>query len=104
MTNFERTYLLSKPTQIAISYQDGNRQSEVNDVSTVFQKQRQELAMQMQYRELDRIVNEFERELQLLKALRKEMEQYKVNFSMSVEDEATKKIQEVMSGLDRMFK
>ena len=35
---------------------------------------------------------------------RMEMEKYKVDFSLSVEDEATKKIQEVISGIDKMFK
>lgn len=33
-----------------------------------------------------------------------EMEKYKIDFSIKVEDEATKKINEVMSGIDKMFK
>ena len=33
-----------------------------------------------------------------------EMDKYTVDFSLSVEDEATKKIQEVISGIDKMFK
>ena len=47
---------------------------------------------------------ELEREIQAVKALRMEMEKYKVDFSLTVEDEATKKIQEVISGIDKMFK
>ena len=49
-------------------------------------------------------VMELEREIQAIKALRMEMEKYKVDFSLTVEDEATKKIQEVISGIDKMFK
>ena len=60
--------------------------------------------MQMQYRELERLAMELEKEIQAVKALRMEMEKYKVDFSITVEDEATKKIQEVISGIDKMFK
>lgn len=58
----------------------------------------------MEYRELDRLSMELEREIQAVKALRMEMEKYKVDFSLSVEDETTKKIQEVLSGIERQFK
>ena len=60
--------------------------------------------MQMQYRELDRLATELEKQIQAVKALRMEMEKYKVDFNLSVEDEATKKLQEVIDGIDRMFK
>ena len=62
------------------------------------------MAMQLEYRELDCLAMELEKEIQAVKALRMEMEKYKVDFSITVEDEATKKIQEVISGIDKMFK
>ena len=80
------------------------REGGVVDLSNAFNKQREEMAMQLQYRELDRLSMELEKEIQAVKALRMEMEKYKVDFSLSVEDEATKKIQEVISGIDKMFK
>lgn len=105
MTNFERTYLMHRPSKIAISYADGSdRKSGVYDLTDAFNKQREEMAMQLEYRELDRLAMELEKEIQAVKALRMEMEKYKVDFSITVEDEATKKIQEVISGIDKMFK
>lgn len=105
MTHFERTYIMSRPSKIAISFADGSKgESGVYDLTDAFQKQREEMAMQLQYRELDRLSMELEKEIQAVKALRMEMEKYKVDFSLSVEDEATKKIQEVISGIDKMFK
>ena len=62
------------------------------------------MEMQLEYRELDRLVMELEREIKEVKALRMEMEKYKIDFSIKVEDEASKKIKEVMSGIDKMFK
>ena len=105
MTHFERTYLLHRPSKISVSYADGSdRKGEVLDLSSAFQKQREEMAMQLEYRELDRLAMELEKEIQAVKALRMEMEKYKVDFSLSVEDEATKKIQEVINGIDKMLK
>ena len=105
MTHFERTYIMHRPSKIAISYEDGsNRQGGVIDLTDTFNKQREEMAMQLQYRELDRLSMELEKEIQAVKALRMEMEKYKVDFRLSVEDEATKKIQEVINGIDKMFK
>lgn len=105
MTHFERTYIMHRPSKIAISYDDGsNRESRVFDLADTFQKQREEFAMQMQYRELERLAMELEKEIQAVKALRMEMEKYKVDFSITVEDEAKNKIQEVISGIDKMFK
>ena len=49
MTHFERTYIMHRPSKIAISYDDGsNRESRVFDLADTFQKQREEFAMQMQ--------------------------------------------------------
>lgn len=105
MTHFERTYIMHRPSKIAISYGDGSdKKSGVYDLTDSFNKQREEFAMQMEYRELDRLAMELEKEIQAVKALRMEMEKYKVDFSITVEDEATKKIQEVVSGIDKMFK
>ncbi len=105
MTHFERTYLMHRPSKLAISYADGSdNKSGVYDLTDAFNKHHQEIAMQLEYRELDRLVMELEREIQAVKELRMEMEKYKVDFSITVEDEATKKIQEVISGIDKMFK
>lgn len=105
MTHFERTYLMHRPSKLAISFEDGsNNKSGVYDLTDAFNKQREEMAMLMEYRELDRLSMELEKEIQAVKALRMEMEKYKVDFSLTVQDEATKKIQEVISGIDKMFK
>ena len=75
MTHFERTYLLHRPSKIAISYADGSdKKSGVYDLTDAFNKQREEMAMQLEYRELDRLAMELEKEIQAVKALRMEME------------------------------
>lgn len=106
MTQFERTYLLSRPRYLAVSYNDGSGRADevINMSDNPFNRSHNELAMQMQYRELDRLSLELEKQIQAVKALRTEMEKYKVDFSLSVEDEATKKIQEVIKGIDKMLK
>ena len=106
MTNFERTYILNKHrSKIAVERENQNsKKSDVIDLTDVFQKQREEFAMQMQYRELDRVVMELEKEIQAIRVLRMEMEKYKVDFELRIEDEATKKIQEVVNDIDKMFK
>ena len=105
MTSCESTYLMNTPPQIVISYNDGsNRESGIYDITDNYHKQTGQVAMQMQYRELDRLATELEKQIQAVKALRMEMEKYKVDFNLSVEDEATKKLQEVIDGIDRMFK
>lgn len=60
--------------------------------------------MQIEYRELDRLVMGLEKEIQALRNLRMEMEKYKIDFILKVEDEAIKKIQEVVNNIDKMFK
>ena len=102
MTNFERTYLLNRPSNIVITYSDGTKKQ--NEVAEAYQKQKQDFYMQLQYRELDRLSAELEKEIQAMKALRLEMEKYKIDFNLKVEDEATKKIQEVVNKIDTMFK
>ena len=102
MTNFERTYLINRPSNIVITYSDGTKKQ--NEVVDAYQKQKQDFYMQLQYRELDRLSAELEKEIQAMKALRMEMEKYKVDFNLKVEDEATKKIQEVVNRIDTMFK
>ena len=106
MTHFERTYILNRHrSNIAIQSENNtNKKDDVIDLTHIFQKQKEEMAMQMEYRELDRIAMELEKELQAIKALRMEMEKYKIDFELTVEDEATKKIQEVVNGIDKMFK
>lgn len=105
MTHFERTYMLGREPKIAISYADGkHRNRDANDIVRAFNKQKQEMEMQLEYRELDRLSMEFEKQIKEVKALRMEMERYKIDFSIKVEDEATKKIKEVMNGIDKMLK
>ena len=51
MTHFERTYLLHRPSKIAISYADGSdNKSGVYDLTDAFNKHHQEMAMQYQDR------------------------------------------------------
>lgn len=57
----------------------------------------------MNYRELDRLTAELERELNLVKTIRTELEKYKVEFNLQIENEATKKIQEVVNSINKMF-
>ena len=104
MTHFERTYLLNRPHKIAVSYNDGsNRPGGVIDLTGGLNDSRRELALQMEYRELDRQSMELEKEIQAVKALRMELEKFKVEFGLTVEDEATKKIQGVMNEIEKMF-
>lgn len=102
MTHFEQTYLRNRPSSIFISH--NSKESDTYDLTSTIQKQRQDIEMQLQYRELDRLSLELEKEIKAAKALRIEMEKYKVNFNLTVEDEATKKIQEVIDSIDKMFK
>jgi len=105
MTHFERTYLLNRPPKIAISFANGeNKQSDEYLAMQKLQECRQELNMQLEYRELDRLAMELEKELQACKAIRMELEKFKMEFSVSVEDEATKKVQEVIKNIDTMLK
>lgn len=104
MTHFERTYLMNLPHKIAISYADGSgRPDGVIDLTGGLNDSRRELALQMEYRELDRQSMELEKEIQAVKALRMELEKFKVEFGLTVEDEATKKIQGVMNEIEKMF-
>ena len=105
MTNFERNYLLNKQPKIAIGNRNKlNEERKCNDITTYFQKQRDEYKTQMQYRKLDILATELEKEIQAIKALRMEMEKYKIDFTIDIEDEATKKIQEVIEGINKIFK
>ena len=104
MTHFERTYLLNRPRKIAVSYNDGsNRPGGVIDLTGGLNDSRRELALHMEYRELDRQSMELEKEIPAVKALRMELEKFKVEFGLTVEDEATKKIQGVMNEIEKMF-
>lgn len=103
MTQFEKTYLMHKKPLIAVSNSNEQIGSTENIMHSLLNT-REEFAMQLQYRELDRLSMELEKELQAVKILRAELEKFKMDFSVSVTDEATKKIQEVVSGINRMFK
>ena len=64
MTHFERTYLMHRPSKLAISYADGSdKKSGVYDLTDAFNKHHQEIAMQLEYRELDRLAMELEKEI-----------------------------------------
>ena len=105
MTHFERTYLNNRQHKIAISFDyDNKEQSEEYYAMQQLQQSRQELKMQLQYRELDRLAMQLEKELKACQALRMELKKLKIDFNISIEDEATKKIQEVIKGIDKMFK
>lgn len=105
MTHFESTYLSSRPHRLAISFSDGNNeQSKEYQAMQQIEKGRQELKMQLEYRELDRLAMQLEKELKACQALRMELEKLKIDFSITVENEATKKIQEVVKSIDKILK
>ena len=65
MTHFERTYLMHRPSKLAISYADGSdKKSGVYDLTDAFNKHHQEIAMQLEYSEVDRLALDLEREKQ----------------------------------------
>lgn len=105
MTNFERNYLINQQPKIDVSFADVNKeQSKEYYAMQRLQQSRQQIKMQLEYRELDRLAMELEKELQACKAIRMELEKFKMEFSVSVEDEATKKVQEVIKNIDTMLK
>ena len=97
MTHFERDYLLNQQRPIIQSLN-----KEV-DLTNALAANREKFALQMNYRELDRLTAELERELNLVKTIRTELEKYKVEFNLQIQDEATKKIQEVVNSINKMF-
>ena len=105
MVHFERTYLLNRPPKIAISYDNANKEhSKEHNAMQQLQQNRQEIDMQLAYRQIDQLAMELQKELQAVRTLRMELEKYKMEFSVSVADEATKKIQEVIKNIDAMLK
>lgn len=103
MTHFEKTYLLfNRQHNIAIA--DSNKEHSKEYYVKQMQQKEQQFRMQLEYRELDRLSMELEKELKAVKALRVELEKFKMDFSVSVQDEATKKIQEVLKNIDKLFK
>lgn len=102
MTNFERTYLMTRQPKIAITYaNDADNNKQDSGFAKAYHKFKEETLMRLEYRELDRLAMELEKEIKAVKALRIEMEKYKADVNIQVEAEATKKIEEV---LDNMFK
>ena len=101
MRNFERAYLMHRTSNLALMNTINNSGS--YSIADSFNNQKKEIAMLLEYRELDRLVMELEKELQAVRTLRAEMEKYKIDFNMKVEDEATNKIQEVINRIDKMF-
>ena len=104
MTNFERTFLSQSDTSWIREQFKRTEQPQkdgVIDLTPMINKHHDRIAMQLNYRELDRLAAEFEKELKAVKALRAELEKYKAQIGIEIEDEATEKIQEV---LNKMFK
>lgn len=105
MTHFEQTYLMNKPRAIAIvSKNNADGESGNKNVFNLLEQSRADMRMQLQYRELDRLSRELEKELQQVKELRLALEKYKIDFSIEVQDEATKKIQEVFNNIQNIIK
>lgn len=98
MTNFERTYMLNR--QPIATFINASNDS---DYLNIIRQQKEEIALRLQYRELDRLSMELEKEIQYCKALRAEMQKYKIDFNLSVKDEATNKIKEVIDGIDKIL-
>lgn len=105
MTHFEQTYLMNKPSAIKIidKRTPTEESGEINIYNALAQS-RADMRMQLQYRELDRLSRELEKELQQVKELRLALEKYKIDFSIEVQDEATKKIQEVFNNIQNIIK
>ena len=101
MTNFEKIYLMSKQPKLAITNNKDN--SDKIDVTNVFYEFKKDYNMQLQYRELDRLSMELEKEINKVRKLRMEMEKYKVNFDISIESESINKIKEVLSDIDKLL-
>ena len=97
MTHFERDYLLNNHKSI---FAKANSQ---DSLTQALAKQREELYLQLNYRELDRLSMELEKELKLVQTLRTELQKYKVEFELQVENDATKKIEEVVNSINKMF-
>ena len=98
MRRFEDMFLINKHCKSLIrSINSDNSNNEAYNIAQQLQQQRDDIRMQLQYKELDRLVFELEKELKIVKALRVELEKFKTDFTVSVEDEATKKIQEVVN-------
>ena len=100
MRQFERAYLLSRSPKIAI---DGNKVT-TTDLTKALQNSQQEIQMLRYYRNLDRLIMELEKERQALQNLRSAMEQYKLDFNLSVEDKAKEKIQNLINDINKMFR
>ena len=104
MTNFEQTYLINKHSngiQI-ITKSDTPKESGAKAINKLLAQNREDIRMQLQYRELDRLSREFEEELKQLKELRKSLEKYKFDFSIQIKDEATKQIKEVFKNIQNI--
>lgn len=98
MTHFERDYLINNHKSIF------TRLNPQDSLTESLAKQKEQLYLQLNYRELDRLSMELEKELKLVQTLRTELQKYKVEFELQVEDDATKKIEEVVNNINRMFK
>ena len=98
MTHFERDYLLNNQRPIIASL---NSQS---DLTQSLAKQKEQFYLQLNYRELDRLSMELEKELKLVQTLRTELQKYRIDFELQIENDATKKIEEVVNSINRMFK
>lgn len=103
MTHFEQAYLMNKPRAIAIASKS-NGESGNKNIFNLLEQSKADMRMQLQYRELDRLSRELEKELQQVKELRLTLEKYKIDFSIEVQDEATKKIQEVFNNIQNIIK
>ena len=104
MTNFEQTFLSqSQNSWIHAQLQQSTKPPKegVIDLTPMLNQHHDRILMSLNYRELDRLAAEFEKELKAVKALRAELEKYKAQISVDIEDEATEKIQAV---LDKLFK
>lgn len=73
------------------------------DLTTALAANREQFTLQQNYRELDRLSAELERELKLVQRLRAELENYKANFNLQIENEATKAIEDVVNSINKMF-
>lgn len=97
MTNFEKDYLMSRQKFIIPNGTE-------NNIMKTLSNQRAQFNLQMNYKQLDRLVMELEQELSRIKMLRIELEKYGVEFNLQVENEAVKKVQEVANCINNLLK
>lgn len=65
--------------------------------------QKRDARRDFEYRKIDQLTAQLEKELAAVRALRREMEQYKKEFAIEVNNTATKEVEKVVAEIDKLF-